>query len=71
MRVWIGAQKRRMLELIGRGAGGWVCARSIYMPPDAVAESQTIVDAAAAEAGRRTSEVRRLYNVVGSIGPKG
>jgi alkanesulfonate monooxygenase SsuD/methylene tetrahydromethanopterin reductase-like flavin-dependent oxidoreductase (luciferase family) len=26
MRVWVGAQKRRMLELIGRRAGGWVCA---------------------------------------------
>jgi alkanesulfonate monooxygenase SsuD/methylene tetrahydromethanopterin reductase-like flavin-dependent oxidoreductase (luciferase family) len=70
MRVWVGAQKPRMLELIGRNAGGWVCALSIYMPPEDARRSQAIIDAAAAGAGRRASEIRRLYNVVGSIGPR-
>ncbi len=71
MRIWVGAQKRRMLELIGRGAGGWVCALSVYIPPEDVAWRQDIIDAAAAENGRRASDIRRLYNVVGSIGSRG
>jgi alkanesulfonate monooxygenase SsuD/methylene tetrahydromethanopterin reductase-like flavin-dependent oxidoreductase (luciferase family) len=70
MRIWVGAQKPRMLELIGRSAGGWVCALSIYIPPEDVPRLQTIIDTAAAAAGRRASEIRRLYNVVGSIGPR-
>src|SRR5260370_10205827 len=70
MRVWVGAQKPRMLELIGRAAGGWVCALSIYMPPEVVPRSQAIIDAAAHGSGRRPSDVRRLYNVVGSIGAR-
>jgi hypothetical protein len=69
MRIWVGAQKPRMLALIGRSAGGWVCALNVYMPPQEVANSQRIIDAAAAEAGRSGSEIRRLYNVVGSISP--
>ena len=43
-------------------------ARSIYIPPDEVPVCQAIIDAAATAAGRRPSEIRRLYNVVGSIG---
>jgi alkanesulfonate monooxygenase SsuD/methylene tetrahydromethanopterin reductase-like flavin-dependent oxidoreductase (luciferase family) len=69
IRVWVGAQKRRMLELIGRKAGGWVCALSSYIPPDDVPQLQSIIDAAAVAAGRRPSDIRRLYNVVGSIRP--
>ena len=70
MRVWVGAQKPRMLELIGRAAGGWVCALSIYMPPEVVPRCQAIIDASANESGRRPSDVRRLYNVVGSVGAR-
>jgi hypothetical protein len=35
-----------------------------------VPQSHAIIDAAASAAGRNPSEVRRLYNVVGSIGPR-
>jgi alkanesulfonate monooxygenase SsuD/methylene tetrahydromethanopterin reductase-like flavin-dependent oxidoreductase (luciferase family) len=70
MRIWVGAQKPRMLELIGSSAGGWVCALSIYIPPEEVPPRQQIIDAAATRAGRRPSDIRRLYNVVGSIGPR-
>jgi alkanesulfonate monooxygenase SsuD/methylene tetrahydromethanopterin reductase-like flavin-dependent oxidoreductase (luciferase family) len=70
MRVWVGAQKPRMLQLIGRSAGGWVCALSIYMPPEVVPRCQAIIDSAATQAGRRPSDIRRLYNVVGSIGAR-
>lgn len=71
IRVWVGAQKPRMLELIGRSAGGWVCAPSIYIPPQDVPPRQSIIDAAATAAGRKPSEIGRLYNVVGSIGRRG
>jgi alkanesulfonate monooxygenase SsuD/methylene tetrahydromethanopterin reductase-like flavin-dependent oxidoreductase (luciferase family) len=70
MRIWLGAQKPRMLELIGRSAGGWVCALSIYIPPEDVPRRQAIIDTAATVAGRRPSDIRRLYNVVGSIGAR-
>jgi alkanesulfonate monooxygenase SsuD/methylene tetrahydromethanopterin reductase-like flavin-dependent oxidoreductase (luciferase family) len=70
VRVWVGAQKPRMLELIGRAAGGWVCALSIYMPPEVVPRCQAIIDAAGTKAGRPPSDIRRLYNVVGSIGAR-
>jgi alkanesulfonate monooxygenase SsuD/methylene tetrahydromethanopterin reductase-like flavin-dependent oxidoreductase (luciferase family) len=70
MRLWVGAVKPRMLELIGRRAGGWVSPLNIYTPPEAVPGSQAIIDAAAAAAGRPASDIRRLYNVVGSIGPR-
>src|SRR5438445_4546973 len=33
MRIWVGAQKPRMLALIGRSAGGWVCALHVYAAP--------------------------------------
>jgi hypothetical protein len=59
-----------MLQLIGRHAGGWVSPLSIYTPPDEVPQSHAIIDGAASAAGRNPSEIRRLYNVVGSIGPR-
>jgi alkanesulfonate monooxygenase SsuD/methylene tetrahydromethanopterin reductase-like flavin-dependent oxidoreductase (luciferase family) len=70
MRVWVGARKPRMLELIGRAAGGWVSPLNVYVPPADVPRCQHRIDAAAAAAGRHPSEIRRLYNVVGSIGPR-
>jgi alkanesulfonate monooxygenase SsuD/methylene tetrahydromethanopterin reductase-like flavin-dependent oxidoreductase (luciferase family) len=70
IRLWVGAAKPRMLQLIGRHAGGWVSPLSIYTPPNEVPQSHAIIDAAASAAGRNPSEVRRLYNVVGSIGPR-
>jgi alkanesulfonate monooxygenase SsuD/methylene tetrahydromethanopterin reductase-like flavin-dependent oxidoreductase (luciferase family) len=30
MQIWVGAQKPRMLDLIGRSAGGWVCAQHLH-----------------------------------------
>jgi hypothetical protein len=70
IRIWVGAVKPRMLQLIGRRAGGWVSPLNIYTPPEGVAQSNSIIDTAAAAAGRNPSEIRRLYNVVGSIGPR-
>lgn len=70
VRIWVGALKPRMMELIGRRAGGWVSPLNIYTPPEDVPRLQTMVDASAATAGRHATEIRRLYNVVGSIGSR-
>ena len=61
---------RLQTPLAARIAGGWVCALSVYIPPDEVPQRQKIIDTAALGAGRHPSEIRRLYNVVGSIGPR-
>jgi alkanesulfonate monooxygenase SsuD/methylene tetrahydromethanopterin reductase-like flavin-dependent oxidoreductase (luciferase family) len=67
--VWVGAQKPRMLSMIGRHAEGWISPLNIYVPPDEVPEKQCLIDTAATSAGRDPKEIRRIYNVIGSIGP--
>lgn len=68
--VWVGAQKRRMLSVTGRSADGWISPLNIYVTPEEVPEKQAIIDAAARDAGRDPAEVRRVYNVIGTIGPQ-
>jgi alkanesulfonate monooxygenase SsuD/methylene tetrahydromethanopterin reductase-like flavin-dependent oxidoreductase (luciferase family) len=70
MRIWVGAVKPRMLGLVGRIAGGWVSPLNIYLTPREVPRAHRIIDTAAVEAGREPHDVRRLYNVVGSIGAR-
>ncbi|GEM31506.1 N5,N10-methylene tetrahydromethanopterin reductase [Nocardia neocaledoniensis NBRC 108232] len=65
--VWVGAQKTRMLQLVGRRADGWIAPLNIYVPPEDVPEKQRIIDDAARSAGRDPAEVRRIYNVIGGI----
>ena len=67
MGIWLGAYGPRMLALTGRLADGWVPSSS-YAPPEKLPAMQARIDAAAAEAGREPSAVRRLYNVMGLIG---
>jgi alkanesulfonate monooxygenase SsuD/methylene tetrahydromethanopterin reductase-like flavin-dependent oxidoreductase (luciferase family) len=67
--VWVGAQKPRMLGLVGRHAEGWISPLNIYVAPDEVPEKQRLIDEAAVGAGRDPKEIRRIYNVIGSIGP--
>ncbi len=67
MGIWLGAYGPRMLALTGRLADGWVPSSS-YAPPQKLPAMQTRIDAAAAEAGRDPSAVRRAYNVMGFIG---
>lgn len=62
--VWIGAYKRRMLELTGRTADGWVPSSS-YAAPEELAAMSAIVDRAAQDAGRDPALIRRVYNVSG------
>lgn len=67
--LWLGAQKTKMLALTGRAADGWISPLNIYVPPDDVAAKQKIIDEAARAAGRDPARIRRLYNVLGAIGP--
>ncbi|MEV4807899.1 LLM class flavin-dependent oxidoreductase [Nonomuraea sp. NPDC049421] len=66
--IWIGAIKRRMLELTGRMGDGWLPS-SFYSPPDAVARQAKVLDAAAEDAGRDPAGIRRIYNVGGTFSP--
>ncbi|MEU2282544.1 LLM class flavin-dependent oxidoreductase [Streptomyces sp. NPDC013178] len=64
----LGAQKPRMLALAGRSADGWISPLNIYVAPDEVPALQKIIDEAATAAGRDPDQLRRVYNVIGSIG---
>ncbi|MGY1697333.1 MULTISPECIES: LLM class flavin-dependent oxidoreductase [unclassified Geodermatophilus] len=64
--IWIGALGPRMLDLTGRSADGWLPS-SAYVPPADLAGRNARIDDAAADAGRDPADVRRLYNVSGSI----
>ncbi|HEX4813810.1 MAG TPA: LLM class flavin-dependent oxidoreductase [Nonomuraea sp.] len=66
--VWIGAIKRRMLELTGRMGDGWLTS-SFHSPPERVAGQARVLDAAAADAGRDPAEIRKVYNIGGTFAP--
>lgn len=68
--IWVGAYGPRMLNLIGRLADGWVPSYG-YSQPERLPEMQRRIDEGAREAGRETKEIRRAYNVSGSIGAAG
>lgn len=67
--LWLGSQGPRMLAVTGRSSDGWVSPLSTYTPPSDVPARQQLIDEAARAAGRDPAEVRRIYNVVGTIGP--
>jgi alkanesulfonate monooxygenase SsuD/methylene tetrahydromethanopterin reductase-like flavin-dependent oxidoreductase (luciferase family) len=62
--IWIGAYRPRGLRLIGRSADGWVPSVG-RMTADQIANASTIIDRAAAAAGRDPRAVRRVFNVAG------
>jgi alkanesulfonate monooxygenase SsuD/methylene tetrahydromethanopterin reductase-like flavin-dependent oxidoreductase (luciferase family) len=65
--IWLGAYKPRMLRLTGSKADGWLPSLG-GAPPDALGPMNEAIDAAAEEAGRSPSEIRRLYNISGTFG---
>ena len=65
--VWVGAQRPRLLRVIGEQADGWISPLNIYVPPEAVPAAQATIDRAASDAGRDPSAIRRIYNVIGTI----
>jgi alkanesulfonate monooxygenase SsuD/methylene tetrahydromethanopterin reductase-like flavin-dependent oxidoreductase (luciferase family) len=64
--IWLGSYKKRMLELTGRLADGWLPSAP-YAPPERLAGMNEVIDAAAAAAGRSTSDIRRMYNIAGTF----
>lgn len=64
--IWVGAYRPRMLALTGRLADGWVPSLP-YAPPGQIPALQERIDEAARAAGRDPTEIRRVYNVVGTI----
>ncbi|MDP4501700.1 LLM class flavin-dependent oxidoreductase [Nonomuraea sp. G32] len=67
--IWLGAYKPRMLRLIGRKADGWMPSLPYVQSLDQLAEANATIDAAAVEAGRDPSAIRRLLNIGGKFGP--
>ncbi|MER7890461.1 LLM class flavin-dependent oxidoreductase [Micromonospora sp. NPDC094482] len=68
--LWLGGQRPRMLGVAGRQADGWISPLNIYVPPAEVPSKQQVIDDAARTAGRDPAAVRRIYNVIGAIGPQ-
>jgi alkanesulfonate monooxygenase SsuD/methylene tetrahydromethanopterin reductase-like flavin-dependent oxidoreductase (luciferase family) len=64
--IWLGVGRPRALELTGRIADGWVPSIG-WATPEVVPELTARVDAGAQAAGRDPGEVRRVYNVSGTI----
>jgi alkanesulfonate monooxygenase SsuD/methylene tetrahydromethanopterin reductase-like flavin-dependent oxidoreductase (luciferase family)/FAD/FMN-containing dehydrogenase len=62
--IWIGAYKPRMLRLTGRKADGWLPSLG-YLQPGDLARGNSIIDEAAAGAGRDPRAIRRLANIGG------
>ena len=68
--IWVGAYGPKMLGLIGRVADGWVSSLG-YSPPGRLPEMNERIDEGADKAGREPGEIRRAYNLSGSIGAEG
>jgi alkanesulfonate monooxygenase SsuD/methylene tetrahydromethanopterin reductase-like flavin-dependent oxidoreductase (luciferase family) len=66
MEIWIGAYRPRGLRLIGRSADGWVPSMG-RVSLDQLRESSKLIDEAANAAGRKPTEIRRIYNIGGLI----
>ncbi|HEV7846707.1 MAG TPA: LLM class flavin-dependent oxidoreductase [Thermoleophilaceae bacterium] len=65
--IWLGAYKPRMLALTGTKGDGWVPTQA-YLELEQLPDMNAAIDEAAANAGRRPEEIRRLLNIGGSFG---
>lgn len=63
--IWLGVYGPRALRLAGQAADGWV--PSFRGDLNQIAEMVSIIDEAAAEAGRDPNSIRRILNVNGKI----
>jgi alkanesulfonate monooxygenase SsuD/methylene tetrahydromethanopterin reductase-like flavin-dependent oxidoreductase (luciferase family) len=64
--IWVGAYKPRMLRLVARKADGWLPSLG-YLADGDLRRGNTIIDAAAEDAGRDPAQIRRLLNIGGAI----
>jgi alkanesulfonate monooxygenase SsuD/methylene tetrahydromethanopterin reductase-like flavin-dependent oxidoreductase (luciferase family) len=69
MGIWLGVLGPRMLALTGRVADGVVWSSS-YVPEERLSEMHARIDDAASATGRAPRDIRRVYNVMGTIGPE-
>ncbi|MFE2044763.1 LLM class flavin-dependent oxidoreductase [Streptomyces sp. NPDC059477] len=71
MGIWLGVLRPRLLRVCGRKADGW-CPSAPYAPPEKLPGMHRLIDEGAAEAGRDPRDIRRLYNIFGTItdGPR-
>jgi len=65
----LGAQSPGMFEVTGRLADGWAAPIPSYLPYEQWSPAQQQIDAAARQAGRHPSSIRRIAQVVGTIAP--
>jgi hemerythrin-like domain-containing protein len=68
--IWLGAYKRRMLQLTGRSADGWLPSLA-YAPPGQLTGMNALIDDAALAAGRSPKDIKRLYNISGTFAGNG
>jgi alkanesulfonate monooxygenase SsuD/methylene tetrahydromethanopterin reductase-like flavin-dependent oxidoreductase (luciferase family) len=68
--IWIGAYKRRMLELTGRAGDGWVPSVG-YAAPEDLGPMTRVLDGAAEAAGRDPALIRRAFNISGRFAGHG
>ncbi|TDB83490.1 LLM class flavin-dependent oxidoreductase [Actinomadura sp. KC216] len=66
MELWLGVGGPRGLALTGRAADGWLPS-SPWATPERLPEMHARIDEAATSAGRDPADVRRLYNISGTI----
>ena len=66
MEIWLGVSGPRALALAGRLADGWLPS-STWATPERLPELTARLDDAAQEAGREPGDVRRIYNIPGTI----
>ncbi|MQA33116.1 LLM class flavin-dependent oxidoreductase [Modestobacter roseus] len=64
--LWLGSYGPRMLALTGARAQGWLPSYT-YMGLDALPAAVARIDAAATEAGRDPSGLRKVYNIAGRV----
>jgi alkanesulfonate monooxygenase SsuD/methylene tetrahydromethanopterin reductase-like flavin-dependent oxidoreductase (luciferase family) len=62
----VGAYRPRMLRITGSLGDGWLPSNA-YAPPEAIPAMQREINTAAEQAGRDPREIRRVYNVMGTI----
>jgi alkanesulfonate monooxygenase SsuD/methylene tetrahydromethanopterin reductase-like flavin-dependent oxidoreductase (luciferase family) len=71
MKIWLGAARPRMMELIGRIGDGWVIPLNTYMSNDEVRASQQLINVSAKKNGRPPDSIARVANIVGVIDEQG
>jgi alkanesulfonate monooxygenase SsuD/methylene tetrahydromethanopterin reductase-like flavin-dependent oxidoreductase (luciferase family) len=71
IKIWLGAARPRMMELIGRIGDGWVIPLNTYMSNDEVRASQQMINASAKKNGRPLDSIARVANIVGVIDEQG